>query len=218
MTYTAKYKIIYPYLVHFLFPLFIPIGALLVLLIIGFNVKYFSFFLLYALAMIAIRWNTWTKKFIKNSLGFIRCETDDNGMQIFSKTGTALVAWDNIVKVNFQDQSFFSNRIENKNLGNFVVKDSLGGIFELPPTINDRDLLIKEIIEKAGLQEKHEAMFGESSSGYTYWEKTDASENVEPVKNINLFKTTFGGNKWIAKISIFIVILVIIYVIVSNYA
>jgi len=213
MVYSKKTNKLFLYTIHLLIPAFSALSVLIIFSILDlFDIRLFLLLFLIASIGIMIRWNTWGGKFIKNSLNFIKCETTQAGLHIFLKGGNEFLLWNQIVRVNFQDYSFFETRTVNKDLGNFIITDNLNRIFEIPVAVESRDLLIKEVAKNAGLKEKHQGLLGESNSGYTYWEKDEKNENMQPIKNINLFKSSSPSDYLIASGLVIVVFIAIFFV------
>jgi hypothetical protein len=213
MIYSKKTNKLFSYTIYLLIPAFSALSVLIIFSMLDhFDIKLFLLLFLVASVWIMIRWNTWAGKFIKNSLNFIKCETTQEGLHIFSKGSDEFILWNQIIRVNFQDYSFFGARIVDKNLGNFIITDNLNRIFEIPVVIENRDLLIEEIANNAGLQEKHQGLLGESNSGYTYWERDTKNENTQPTKSVNLFKHSSFSDYLIAGILVIVMFIAIILI------
>lgn len=127
-------------------------------------------------------------------------QTNEQGLIFIDRKGKKIIfTWNDIEKMTFASGSY-SGTFEfyaGKRFGYYRIFSRNNEDLRIPPTITNRDNLIKEIIMKAGLKKQQTDMvksliggffiFQRSTGSFCFWEKsheqiTDFDLNVSPRK------------------------------------
>jgi len=215
MTYTRNLKNLIPFIIFHLIPIILAILILFEIISLGVETDIWLLILgsvlVYVLGLILI-----PGKFIRNSLNFVKCETTEEGLDIVLKSGHNFVFWEQIDNIKFEykflGRTGGVNIIFGKSFGSFIITDKLKNEIELTSAIENRDLLIQEIISKCNLEERFRGLAGRSSSGYAYWERVSPEEfnlqKDEKKSKVEVFKTSSISDYLIVAV-VFIVIMIL---------
>lgn len=95
-----------------------------------------------------------SRSFVRTSLNINYFEVTNEGLlSVARNDNKSFLVWKDIVKMQFVAGSWggIVDFIGGKNFGYYQLIDGNNNIVKIPPTVNNRDQLIEEIIQKAGL-------------------------------------------------------------------
>jgi len=140
-------------------------------------------------------------------------ETSEHGIIVRATDGETVIPWASVVKIYFAHTDPTGSPIDyygGKMFGNYVVESAHGVEISIPPTVQQRDSLLREIISRVGLKKQLARGFIDDKPDIAEWVRskepvTDADLNVSVRRVSELWQYALAGVIVIAAFLVFYV-------------